>query len=75
MMKSKELFLLQQRFDLMFKYLYVKYQEKYGEKTDFFKKLYFDNLINEPHYLKIYTIPYNRNTWFTFCQDSFQTYF
>ena len=38
MMKSKELFLLQQRFDLMFKYLYVKYQEKYGEKTYFFKK-------------------------------------
>ena len=30
MMKSKELFLLQQRFDLMFKYLYVKYQEKHS---------------------------------------------
>lgn len=44
MMKSKELFLLQQRFDLMFKYLYVKYQEKYGEKTDFFKKLYLEHV-------------------------------
>ena len=42
--RAKDLFLNQIRFDLMFKYLYLKNQEKYGEFTDFFKDLYFEQI-------------------------------
>ncbi len=39
----KDLFLHQIRFDLMFKYLYLKKQQAYGGFTDFFKDLYIEH--------------------------------
>ena len=39
----KDLFLHQIRFDLMFKYLYLKKQQAYGGFTDFFEDLYIEH--------------------------------